>query len=286
MNILVTGSNGQLGSELQSQSDKFPHFQFYFVDVDQLDITSETDVFRFFDENEINICINCAAYTAVDKAETDHELALNVNAIGPENLAKACNRRSARLIHISTDFVFDGKSDTPYKTDAAKSPINVYGETKAEGESRVLLIAQNIVLIRTSWVYSSFGSNFIKTMIRLGQEKDSLNVVSDQIGQPTYAKDLAEAILTLVAEGTDLPNGIIHYSNEGAISWFEFAATIMELYGLDCQVNPIPTSDYPTPATRPHYSVLDLSETRKLSYIKINDWKDSLKECIKLLKQQ
>lgn len=285
MHILVTGGNGQLGSELRTLSKKLSH-RFTFVDVGELDITNGSAVNRFFKQDPPDVCINCAAYTAVDKAEEDTRLAYTVNADGPENLAVACNEHNTLLIHISTDFVFDGKADTPYTTDHPVSPINVYGASKAEGEQRVLLIAQRIIIVRTSWVYSSFGGNFVKTMIRLGKERESLNVVDDQKGQPTYARDLAAALLAITSHSESIHNGIYHYSNKGAISWCDFAQAIMEEYGLDCKVNPIPSSQYPTPAERPAYSVLDLTSLDRFDYVTFHDWRDSLQNCISIIKSE
>lgn len=285
MHILVTGGNGQLGNELRVLSNSLSH-RFTFVDLDELDITDGLAVSRFFKQDPPDVCINCAAYTAVDKAEEDNALAYAVNADGPENLAVVCNEHGALLIHVSTDFVFDGKADSPYSTHHPVSPINVYGASKAEGEQRVLLIAQRVILVRTSWVYSSFGGNFVKTMIRLGKERDSLNVVDDQKGQPTYARDLASALLTIIDHSDRIQNGIYHYSNKGAISWCDFAAAIMKEYGLDCKVNPIPSAQYPTPAERPAYSVLDLSSLEQFEFMAFHDWQDSLRNCISIIKSE
>ena len=222
MNILVTGCNGQLGSEIRQLENANSNLSFHFVDVEDLDITDELAVNRLFTNQHFDICINCAAYTAVDKAEADEYLAMQVNAIGPENLVKACNQNNALLIHVSTDFVFNGQASKPYSTYTQPSPINVYGASKAEGENRVLLLGKRAVVVRTSWVYSSFGANFVKTMIRLGKEKEQLNVVDDQIGQPTYARDLALAIIEIAKHSTSIDNGIIHYSNIGAIRLVRF----------------------------------------------------------------
>lgn len=284
MKILVTGSKGQLGSELRDLSRQHPEHDCVFVDVDELDITDALAVNRFFAEGAFDACINCAAYTAVDKAESDSELAYRINVTGVENLANACSRAGAIFFHISTDFVFNGENTTPYTTDQPVAPISVYGSTKAEGEFRALSLHPKTYLIRTSWVYSYYGNNFVKTMIRLGRERDTLNVVDDQLGCPTYAGDLAAAIFTFIEKTDSIPFGIYHYSNAGQVTWCGFAREIMQQYGLNCVVNAITTEQYPTPARRPKYSLLDLSKTISITGIEIPDWKKSLQHVIQLLK--
>lgn len=286
MKILVTGSKGQLGSELQVLSGQRLHDEFIFVDVEDLDITDSMAVSEYFENTPLDVCINCAAYTAVDKAEQDAERARLVNVNGVENLAKACDKNKVLLVHISTDFVFDGSKDIPYSTDDPVSPLSVYGLTKAEGEYRALSCNTKTILIRTSWVYSSFGSNFVKTMIRLGKERTELGVVNDQTGCPTWAHDLAKAILQLIDEHENIEFGIYHYSNQGPITWFDFASAIMELYPLPCKVNPITTADYPTPATRPAYSVMDISKILRVPGVNAPNWRTSLIACLNDIKQK
>ena len=259
MKILVTGYIGQLGSELRFLSASRPGDSFLFVDLDELDITYAPAVDRLIAKEQPDVCINCAAYTAVDKAETEAAIAFKVNAEGPENLIQSCNRYNALFIHISTDFVFDGAATKPYKTNDEVRPSSVYGASKAEWEARVLLLGKRFYLLRTSWVYSSYGNNFVKTMIRLGKERATINVVDDQRGRPTYARDLAAAILEFVDGETEIPYGLYHYSNTGEATWFELASEVMKAYDLACNVLPIPTTAYPTPAKRPAFSVLDLS---------------------------
>ena len=284
MKILVTGSKGQLGNEIRDLSRKHHEHHYVFVDVDELDITDATAVNSFFSEFQFEICINCAAYTAVDKAEAETELAHKINVTGVEHLANACQKNNAVLFHISTDFVFDGNAISPYTIDHPVNPISVYGQTKAEGEYRALSINQKTILIRTSWVYSFYGNNFVKTMIRLGKEKSDLNVVDDQTGCPTYAGDLASAIFEFINQLDHIPFGIYHFANKGSTTWCGFAKEIMQQYGLNCNVHPITTDQYPTPARRPKYSLLDVSGTVKILNIEIHDWKQSLQHVIQLLK--
>ncbi len=282
--ILITGSNGQLGSELQDIAKHNKQHEYVFVDVDDLDITESNAVDTFFALYNFDICINCAAYTAVDKAETDKQLAYKINVIGVEHLAKACQKNNAVFFHISTDFVFDGLATEPYNVEHPVNPISIYGQTKAEGEYRALSLNKKTILIRTSWVYSFYGNNFVKTMLRVGKEKSTLNVVDDQIGAPTYAGDLAAVIFTFIAEIKNIEFGIYHYSNSGITSWCGFAKEIMQLYGLKCEINPIATEQYPTPAKRPKYSLLNTEKTKKVLKIEIPDWKISLKHVIQLIK--
>lgn len=286
MRILVTGSKGQLGNEIRVLSKQFPGPEYVFVDVDELDITDNNAVQQFFAKYKFDICINCAAYTAVDKAESDATMAQKINVTGVEYLANACQKNDAVLFHISTDFVFDGSATAPIEIDAPVAPISVYGQTKAEGEYRALSLNKKTILIRTSWVYSFFGNNFVKTMIRLGKEKPELGVVDDQVGCPTYAADLAMVIFEFISRLEQVEYGIYHFSNAGVTSWCGFATKIMELYGLPCKVNPIATSQYPTPAQRPKYSVLNCNKTIQTLNISIPHWETALSQCIQLLKQQ
>ena len=281
MNILVTGANGQLGSELRKISGNFSDERFFFTDIAELDITNPVAVNDFFEMNGIQTVLNCAAYTAVDKAESDEPAATLINATAAGHLAKACNKVDATLIHISTDYVFDGCACKPYSEDHPTTPASVYGRTKLAGEKEALTTSKPVV-IRTSWLYSSFGNNFVKTMLRLGKEREILNVVFDQIGTPTYAADLAQAmiLITIQAKQNQLIPGIFHYSNEGVCSWYDFAYEIMQQTGLKCTVKPIETKDYPTPATRPHYSVLNKTRIKAEYGLEIPHWKDSLKRCL------
>ncbi|WP_018617412.1 dTDP-4-dehydrorhamnose reductase [Segetibacter koreensis] len=282
--ILVTGEKGQLGSELKVLSKSYPQYDYVFTDVDELDITDAEKVEEFFITYKPAICINAAAYTAVDKAETDKELALKINAYAVGNLAENCRKRNTRFIHVSTDYVFDGTATSPYTEDHPVSPVNFYGESKLKGEEIALEKLPSTVIIRTSWVYSYFGNNFVKTMLRLMKERENINVINDQFGSPTYAADLAEVIMQ-IAEQTENKGGIYHFSNEGIISWFDFAIAIKELAGLRCNVQPIDTSGYPTPAKRPAYSAMSKEKIKSVFDIKLKDWKNSLQQCIHLLQQ-
>ena len=270
--ILITGAKGQLGTELAKLLPKA-----VLTDVADLDITDLTAVQCFVRKNNIGTIINCAAYTAVDKAEDNIELASKINIVGPENLAKT----GCRVIHVSTDYVFDGLGHKPYTPTDKTNPISVYGKTKRIGEMAVLENAETSVVIRTAWLYSAYGKNFVKTMQRLGSEKESLNVVADQVGTPTYAADLAKAIADILPQMKDGQKGIYHFTNEGVCSWYDFARKIMELSELKCQVNPIPSSAYPTKATRPFYSVLSKETIKNDFGIKIAHWEDGLKRCLK-----
>ena len=268
---LITGSKGQLGTEL---SKLLPDA--ICADIDVLDITDEVAVKNFVYDNNIDVIINCAAYTAVDKAETDIELATKINVDGPKNLAKS----GAKIIHISTDYVFDGTGHKPYNPDEKTNPVSVYGKTKQAGELAVLENADVAVVIRTAWLYSPYGNNFVKTMRRLGNEKSEISVVADQIGTPTYAADLADAIVKILPQMTSENSGVYHFTNEGVCSWYDFASEIMELSNLKCVVNPIKSSQYSTPAARPFYSVLDKDKIKQVFGINIKHWKDGLKRCI------
>ncbi len=286
-NILVTGSNGQVGSEIKALHVSYP-YNFFFTDRDSLDITDATAVEKFIEANNINAIINCAAYTAVDKAESDEANADAINHLAVKNFAltckvpSGCKQKNIKLIHISTDYVFDGKNYKPYTESDATAPNGVYGKTKLDGEKALLHVSPaNSIIIRTSWVYSSFGANFVKTMLRLGREKEQLGVIYDQVGTPTYARDLARAILDILPNIQNEKTEIYHYSNEGVLSWYDFAKEIMRMAKLDCQINPIETKEYPTPATRPHYSLLNKSKIKQEFGITIPYWKDSLDACLK-----
>ena len=288
MNILVTGSNGQLGSEIKDVVTNYKDFNFFFRDLPELNICDAEALNTFIFNRNINAVINCAAYTAVDQAEEDSEIAEKVNAKGVLNLVNALEKVEGKLIHISTDYVFDGNHSQPYKESDPVSPIGVYGETKRAGELAVLNSSIDAIVIRTSWLYSVYGNNFVKTMLRLGNDKESIKVVFDQVGTPTYAKDLAKTCLNILSdEGSkiiSIKGSLYHYSNEGVTSWYDFASAIMGLGSLDCKVRPIETKDYPTPAKRPHYSVLNKSKIKTDFNIQIPNWRDSLDKCIEKLK--
>jgi dTDP-4-dehydrorhamnose reductase len=284
MKILVTGANGQLGSELKTLSANYPRFVFDFTDLAELDITDKTACANYLRTCSPDAVINCAAYTAVDKAETDREKAHLLNVEAVENLTKASEQAGAYFIHISTDYVFDGKTYMPYVESDATCPQSEYGRSKELGE-KVALQYEKSMIVRTAWLYSSFGNNFVKTMIRLGSERRELNVVFDQTGTPTYAGDLASALLQIIdkiAKGEKpFVAGIYHYSNEGVCSWYDFACSVMELKGLECKVNPIETKAYPTPAQRPPFSVLNKAKIKATYGIEINRWETSLKKMIR-----
>lgn len=283
LNILVTGSNGQVGSEIRELSSLYEN-NYFFTGRDTLDISNYDDIDKFVAENNINIIINCAAYTAVDKAETDEIKAETVNHLAVKYLAEISKKQSIKLIHISTDYVFDGKSYKPYTEEDIVSPNSIYGKTKLNGEKAMIEVSpDNSIIIRTSWVYSSFGNNFVKTMLRLGKEKDELGVIYDQVGTPTYARDLAKAILDILPNIKNNKVEIYNYSNEGVLSWYDFAKEIMKMTKLNCLINPIETKDYPTPAKRPHYSLLNKSKIKQEFDISIPYWKDSLNTCLKVM---
>ncbi len=283
-NILITGSNGQLGSEIKDRAGNYTQFNFFFTDIEELNLTDRQAVEYFFKQNNIDTCINCAAYTAVDKAEDDRDLALLVNAEAVQILSQVSSKHDALLIHISTDYVFDGRNYKPYNETDPPSPDSYYGLTKLKGEEAVFAFCTKAVIVRTSWLYSAYGNNFVKTMIRLGKEKEELGVVADQIGTPTYAGDLATALLEIVAkfDGNSI-NEIYHFSNEGAISWYDFAKTIMDVANLNCRVNPIESKDFPAKANRPFYSVLNKAKIKSDFAIEIPYWLDSLKIVINKL---
>lgn len=278
--ILVTGATGQLGSELKELAPNYPQLEWIFADRNLLDLADITQLNSKLEILKPEIIINCAAHTAVDRAESEPELADVLNHQAVAIMAKWTNENQAQFIHISTDYVFDGNSSFALKEDAPTEPINVYGQTKLAGEQACLAANPQAIIIRTSWVYSRFGNNFVKTMSRLMQERDSLNVVNDQIGSPTYAADLAEAILTIITH-PHWQSGIYHYSNEGEISWYEFALAIQEIGGFDCVISGIPSSDYPTPAQRPHYSLLDKSKIATTFGVVVPGFRESLITCMK-----
>ena len=280
MNILITGSKGQLGTELNKRLGNKAGV--FYTDREELDITDEEAVRQFIDENQISIVINCAAYTAVDKAEDEPVLADAVNHLGAKYLA----RHGKNIIHISTDYVFDGTAHLPYKPEDTTNPVSVYGRTKLEGERAVLAEAQTCLIVRTAWVYAAEGRNFVHTMLRLGRERDRLTVVADQIGSPTHAGDLAQAIIGILPQIKQGTKTIHHYTNAGVCSWYDFATAIMEEAGLDCQIEPIETWQYPTKATRPAYSVLNKAGIRKDYGITIRHWRQALKDCIREIQVQ
>lgn len=283
MKILVTGAYGQLGNELKELAAPNTELEFLFTDVDSLDITDESAVASFFTKYHPDCVINCAAYTAVDKAESEPELAAMVNAVAPKLLARYAKKTGAKFVHVSTDYVFAGNAHQPYSETDPVDPQGVYGKTKLEGEQNCLAENADSVIVRTSWLYSSFGNNFVKTMLRLGKERGELNVVFDQVGTPTYAADLAAAILEIVIGNGDFVPGIYHYSNEGVTSWYDFAKAIFEIAGVECKVHPVLSDQFPTPAKRPHYSVLNKEKIRKTFDINIPYWRDSLRKCIEKL---
>lgn len=281
---MVTGANGQLGKELQMCSKNNEQFNFIFATKNQLPIDDEQAVFSFFNTNTINFCINCAAYTAVDKAETEKEKAFLINATGVANVAKACAAHHTHLIHISTDYVFDGMASKPYHEADTTNPMSVYGASKLAGEKLALQNNPATIIIRTSWLFSSFGNNFVKTMLRLMSEKESIAVVDDQHGSPTYAADVAQAIMAIIKHRpVHTANKIYHFSNQGITTWYQFALAIKEIIKSNCNIVPITTAQYPTAAKRPQYSVLDTVAVKKDFHLAVPHWKESLSKCIALL---
>lgn len=278
--ILVTGSNGQLGSEFRALARSYPAIQFLFTDRELLSIHDSHAIDAYFLENHITHCINCAAYTTVDKAEDEVQLAFLINATAVKHLAIACNAHNVVLVHFSTDYVFKGEATMPYTEADIPFPVNMYGESKLEGEKLALQHNEKTLVFRTSWLYSSFGKNFVKTMLRLMKENESIGVVDDQVGSPTYAADLADMVLKIISQHANTTPGIYHYCNQGIISWFEFANAIKEIVQSPCIVNPIHTTDYPTKAKRPAYSALDTSKIQLTFGIDIPHWKVSLEVCI------
>lgn len=287
-NILVTGSKGQVGQELQFLSKNSAH-HFVFADVAEMDITDSDAVNAFFRKHDFDYCINCAAYTAVDKAESEVELATKINVTGVQNLAQACLYNQTFLFQLSTDYVYHNQQNRPFKEGDETSPQGIYAQTKLDGDLVAMKINLATMVLRTSWVYSSYGNNFVKTMLRLGKDRDHLNVVFDQIGTPTYARDLAAAILTIISQienDSTLRSscyGVFHYSNEGVSSWYDFAQAIFKSTKTDCTVAPIETVDYPTPAKRPPFSVLNKGKIKKTTGIKIPHWEDALQRCLEAL---
>lgn len=293
-NILVTGCNGQLGNEMQLLANENTQYEYFFTDVmfpegtelggkyQKLDITNEAEINAFVQSNEIDCIVNCAAFTAVDKAESSQELCNLLNNIAPGYLAKAVAQRGGSIVQVSTDYVFDGTSHRPVTEDLPTCPNSVYGSTKLDGENSVIANCKDYLIIRTAWLYSTFGNNFVKTMIRLGKEKPELGVIFDQVGTPTYARDLAVAIMAAINHG--IVPGIYHFSNEGVISWYDFTKAIHRIAGITtCKVRPLHTAEYPTPAARPHYSVLDKTKIKQTYGIEIPYWEESLRECIEKL---
>jgi len=284
-NILVTGANGQLGSEIQKLANEYNKFAFMFTDAEDLDITEPQALTDLKKTNKFDFIINCAAYTAVDKAEEDISTATKINQTAVKNLVTFANQQNAFLLHVSTDFVFDGKKNVPYIESDPCKPVSAYGQTKYNGELEALEYERTIV-IRTSWLYSLHGNNFVKTMLRLGQEKESLGVVYDQTGAPTFAGDLAKAILDIITisiEKGNMPSGLYHYSNAGVASWYDFAHAIMQIKQLKCKIKPILTHEYPTPAKRPAFSVLNCKKIKSTFNLEIPHWQDSLNKCLNQL---
>ncbi len=286
--IAVTGGNGQLGKELQEISSLYPQFEFYFLTREDMPVDQFDLVRNYFKTLKPAYCINCAAYTAVDKAEAEKDLAFLVNGEAVGVLAAICKEHNTKFIHISTDYVFNGEGTYPYTENFPTDPVNVYGASKLEGEKDAAGFNPDCIIIRTSWVYSSFGKNFVKTMMRLMNEKDEIRVVNDQIGSPTYAADLAEVILTIIGNAQLTTEkwvpGIYNFSNEGIITWYEFAVAIKEIINCPCDVKPITTTEYPTPAKRPAYSVLDKTKVQETFGVQLKDWKESLAVCISKIK--
>lgn len=279
MNILITGCNGQLGNEIQLLQAQYAQHTWLNTDVNELDITDKAAIERFVEANEIDGIVNCAAYTAVDKAESDPQLARKLNADAPAFLAEAVAKRGGWMVQVSTDYVFNGTKHTPYVETDEPCPNSIYGQTKLEGEQAVSKLCTNAMIIRTAWLYSEFGNNFVKTMIRLGREREQLGVIFDQVGTPTYAHDLATAIMTAIDKG--IKPGVYHFSNEGVTSWYDFTKSIHRLSGINtCQVSPLHTAEYPTPACRPAYSVLDKTKIKAAYGIEIPHWEESLAKCI------
>ena len=285
--ILVTGSNGQLGSELQQLASTMDGVGFLFTDVDTLDICNKVAIEEFLANQPVDFIINCAAYTAVDKAEDDIEQCYAINRDAVRNLGEVAASIGCKVIHVSTDYVFNGKAYRPYTEDMQIAPNTVYGKSKAEGEEELLRVCMDAVILRTSWLYSAFGNNFVKTMLKLGKERETLSVIYDQIGTPTYAADLAVVILEIVRQAIEdestFKTGTYHFSNEGVCSWYDFAVAIHRLAGITCDVRPIESSAYPAKASRPFYSVLNKAKLKATFHIPIAHWQDSLGKCIAIL---
>ena len=280
--ILITGSNGQLGNEMQQAAVRFPNFNYIYTDVAELDICDKGALDAFVKANNVNVIVNCAAYTAVDKAEDDVELCYKINRDAVRNIAEVASENKVKVVHVSTDYVFDGTNYLPYTEDMPVCPATVYGKSKLEGEQVLLENCKESVILRTAWLYSSFGNNFVKTMMKLGVERDSLGVIFDQVGTPTYAADLADAIMQLISSETFVP-GIYHFSDEGVCSWYDFTKTIHRMANITCDVKPIETKDYPARTPRPHFSVLNKGKIKSTYGISIPHWEVSLEKCIGLL---
>lgn len=283
--ILVTGANGQLGNSIRLLAKHYPQYNFLFTDVDTLDITDPQAVGKAIKDNQVDYVVNCAAYTAVDKAEDDEELCRRLNSYAVGVLGKAAHEASAKMVHVSTDYVFSGTSYLPYKETDETRPVSAYGRTKLAGEQILQEVCPEAVIIRTAWLYSEFGSNFVKTVLRLGKERDELRFVFDQIGTPTYAGDLAAAVMAVVTadeKGAYVP-GIYHYSNEGVCSWYDFTVKILEIAGIACRVFPIETEEYPTRAVRPPYSVLNKKKIKETYGVTVPHWEESLRVCMEKL---
>ena len=282
LNVLITGSNGQLATCIKDLEKQHPNLSFIYTNSSQLDLTNQEAINSFFETNKIDWCINCAAYTAVDKAETDTENAFKVNEQGPKHLALACDKHNAKLIHVSTDFVFDGSKSSPYNEEDQTKPLGIYGASKLQGELAIKDVMNAFFIVRTSWLYSEHGNNFMKTMLRLAKTNKELNIVADQVGTPTYAKDLAGALLSIITSNSN-KYGVYHYSNEGVTSWYDFAKAIFDISEIEIKVNPIPSKEFPTPAKRPSYSVLDKQKTKENLNIETLYWRERLKTAIKNL---
>ena len=280
--ILITGSHGQLGNEMQQAALQFSGFNFIYTDIDELDICDKTALNSFVKENKVYFIVNCAAYTAVDKAEDDVELCYKINSEAVQNIGEVAKENNIKVIHISTDYVFDGTNCIPYTEVEPVCPATVYGKSKLAGEQALIEICPDSMIIRTSWLYSSFGNNFVKTMLKLGKERESLNVIFDQVGTPTYAADLAQTILKVISNNVFVP-GIYHFSDEGVCSWYDFTKTIHRIAGITCDVQPIESKDFPVRTPRPHYSVLNKAKIKKTYSITIPHWEESLEKCIKIL---
>ena len=282
--ILITGSHGQLGNEMQQAAARFPAFNFLYTDVEDLDICDKAALTTFVKANKVNMIVNCAAYTAVDKAEDDVALCYKINSDAVRNIGEVASENNLKVVHVSTDYVFDGTNNLPYYEDQPVCPATVYGKSKLAGEQALLETCKQAVILRTAWLYSSFGNNFVKTMMKLGTDRDSLNVIFDQVGTPTYAADLADAILKVLSHETFVP-GIYHFSDEGVCSWYDFTKTIHRIAGITCNVQPIETKDYPARTPRPHYSVLNKAKIKSTYGIVIPHWEESLVRCIDILQQ-
>jgi len=283
--VLVTGSKGQLGNEVQVLAPSYSQFEFIFTDVEELDICDRKAVENYFAKRKIDVLLNCAAYTAVDKAEEDVELCYRINEKAVGILGEIAAEYGTRVVHVSTDYVFDGTSCRPYTEDMPVCPATVYGKSKLAGEQLLMDACPAAVIVRTSWLYSSFGNNFVKTMMRLGKVRDTLNVIFDQVGTPTYAADLADTLLQIISADKFVP-GIYHYSNEGVCSWYDFTISIHKMAGINCRVLPIESKDYPAKTPRPHYSVLNKNKIKSNYNIQISHWEDGLRRCMDILTEK